>query len=246
MKSWSILLALGVIALATGAAMVLLQYHHTVGLGALGLGALLLAAGAGMAYLDRKTVKVQDQKIAVPAKRQGGLRKALIAVVVIVAIGVATFYGTSYLGSIQPGNSFSSLSISSTTSSQISNSTTFTSTTTPILHIFNLVSSNLNVTGNDIVLNASYTNNDTATHSVNFYLATSFKNGTLYTTGYLFFPTNNGSQVQPNSPFQVNVDLGTFFPAGSYYMTFYVIDATTVQQISVTSNIPFTIAPPQA
>src|ERR1700689_4960312 len=98
MKSWSILLALGVIALAVGAGMILLQYHHTVGLGAVGLGVLLLAAGGGLAYLDRKAPKVQDQKITTPAKRKGGLRKVIIAVVVVIAIGVATFYGTSYLG----------------------------------------------------------------------------------------------------------------------------------------------------
>jgi hypothetical protein len=243
MKPWPILLALGVIALATGAAMVVLQYHHTVGLAALGLGAVLLLAGVGMAYMGRNAVKVVDKQTVVPAKRQGGLRKALIAVVVVVIIGVGTFYGTSYLGSIQPGNSFSSLSISSTSSQTQGNTTTFSSTPPVILHLFNLVSSNVTTgSDNNVTVTASYINNATSAMPVNFYLATSFTNGTLYSTGYLYFPEKNASTViQPNGPYNLDINLGTFFPAGHYFVTFYVINATSEQQVSVTSEIPFTI-----
>jgi hypothetical protein len=246
MKPWPILLALGVIALATGAALVVLQYHHTVGLAAVGLGVVLLLAGVGMAYLGRNAVKVvEKQTVVPPAKRQKGLRKALIAVLVVVIIGVGTFYGTSYLGSIQPGNSFSSLSISSTTSSQTQggNTTTFSSTPTVILHLFNLVGSNVSTGGdNNVTLTASYINNATAAMPVNFYLATSFTNGTLYSTGFLYFPENNASTViQPNGPYNLHIILGTFFPAGHYVMTFYVINSTSTQQVSAASEIPFTI-----
>jgi len=246
MKPWPVLLALGVIALATGAVMVLLQYHHTVGLGAVGLGVLLLAAGAGLAYLDRKTVKVTDQKAAVPTKLQGSLRKALIAVLVVVVIGVGTFYGASYLGSVQPGNSFSSVSNSIIISqTQVGNTTTYSSTPTPVLHIFNLVSSNVNVTqGDNITLAASYANNSTTPLSVNFYLQTTFANGTFYAPpGYLDYPAPpNGTLVQPNAPYDVNVNFGTFFPAGNFVMTFYVVNAVTLQNISGNSTIPFTTA----
>ena len=242
MKPWPILLALGVIALATGAAMVVLQYHHTVGLAAVGLGVVLLLAGVGMAYLGRNAVKLVDKQTVVPAKRQGGLRKALIAVLVVVIIGVGTFYGTSYLGSIQPGNSFSSLSISSTTSSQTQggNTTTFSSTPPVILHIFNLSSHNLTESGgNNVTLTGSYINNGTTTISVNIYLATLFSNGTVFNEGFLFYPESNGSQVQPNNAFQVDVNLGTFSPGG-YSVSFFLIDATTGQQISVTTDLQFT------
>lgn len=242
MKLWPILLALGVIALATGAAMVLLQYHHTVGLAAVGLGIVLLLAGVAMAYLGRNAPKVVDKQTVVPpAKRQGSLRKALIAVVVVVIIGVGTFYGTSYLGSIQPGNSFSSLSISSTTSSQIQsgNTTTFSSTPPVILHTFNLSSYNLTKSGDNVTLTGSYINNGTTTISVNLYLATLFSNGTVLNEGFLFYPDSNGSQVQPNNAFQVDTNLGTFAP-GVYTVSFYLIDAPTGQQISATTDLQFT------
>jgi hypothetical protein len=254
MKPWPVLLALGVIALATGAVMVLLQYHHTVGLGAVGLGVLLLAAGAGMAYLDRKTVKVTDQKVAVPTKRQGSLRKALIAVLVVVVIGVGTFYGASYLGSVQPGNSFSSITNILTTSTQIGTTTTYSSTPIPILPIFNLTSYNVTTGGsNNVTLTASYNNTGSTSVPVNFFLVVTFANGTFYTPGgYLYFPAGNMSHViQPKGQYSVDVNQGTFLSDGNYIMTFYVINATSaqtsagsIQQISETSNVPFTITAP--
>jgi hypothetical protein len=141
MKSWVVLLAVGIIAMATGGAMVGLGWHHTVGLGGLWLGVVLVLGGL---VLGRNDIKAGDFGIAVPSGQRSGLRKALLALVVVVVIGIVAFYGAAYLASNQPGgstltsstNSQSSLSssvIGSQTSSQSiasSSTTTTTSTTT--------------------------------------------------------------------------------------------------------------------
>jgi hypothetical protein len=49
MNSGLAVLLLGVLAAAVGGAMYILRYHHTVGLAALGLGVILIVAGAYMA-----------------------------------------------------------------------------------------------------------------------------------------------------------------------------------------------------
>ncbi|MGA2665193.1 MAG: hypothetical protein ABSF83_09635 [Nitrososphaerales archaeon] len=103
MRAWAPILALGILAVAAGGALVLLHTHHTVGLGGIGVGALLVLVGVGAKLLGRKNGPVQGSKVTRPPVQRGAYRKAAIAVIVVVVIGVGTYYGTSYLAGTQPG-----------------------------------------------------------------------------------------------------------------------------------------------
>ena len=96
----------------------ILRLHHTIGLGGIGVGGVLIIIGLGGGLLRGRGVRAEDKKTMTQTRQQGGGRKAIVAILVIIVIGVGTFYGTSYLSSVQPGGSSSaSLSITSTPSS---------------------------------------------------------------------------------------------------------------------------------
>jgi hypothetical protein len=118
MRPWLPILLLGVVGLAVGGALVILRLHHTIGLGGIGVGGVLIIIGLGGGLLRGRGVRAEDKKTMTQTRQQGGGRKAIVAILVIIVIGVGTFYGTSYLSSVQPGGSSSaSLSITSTPSS---------------------------------------------------------------------------------------------------------------------------------
>lgn len=103
MKAWPAVLVLGMVALLIGALMVELRLHHTIGLGAIGLGIILDVVGFVMAFRDRRAGKTGATETVVPPKPRKRFVRPLIAILVVVGIGIATFYGTSYLTSVQPG-----------------------------------------------------------------------------------------------------------------------------------------------
>ena len=104
MKLWPAILALGFLALVAGIVMFGLRLHRTIGLGALGLGVVLIFLAVAMALVARRN---RTQSVSEPGRspvKKSGLLKALIAILVVVGIGIATFYGTSYVSNLQPGN----------------------------------------------------------------------------------------------------------------------------------------------
>jgi hypothetical protein len=107
MRPWLPILLLGVVGLAVGGALVILRLHHTIGLGGIGVGGVLIIIGLGGGLLRGRGVRAEDKKTMTQTRQQGGGRKAIVAILVIIVIGVGTFYGTSYLSSVQPGGSSS-------------------------------------------------------------------------------------------------------------------------------------------
>ena len=67
MKAWIVLLVLGAVVLATGVVMRILRWHPTIGLGGLGLGAVIIVAGLVAAFLGKKKkVGVEHPQVQVP------------------------------------------------------------------------------------------------------------------------------------------------------------------------------------
>jgi hypothetical protein len=66
MNQGIVVAALGVLAIVVGGAMVALQYHRTIGLGALGLGVILLAGGAFLALRMKGKASLQVQPASKP------------------------------------------------------------------------------------------------------------------------------------------------------------------------------------
>ena len=110
MKAWLVILVLGVGALLAGigSAMVALRFHHTIGLGVVGLGIVIALAGLFTAFRPGKSGKTGIVETQPPSKKKSGFLKPVLAILVVVGIGIATFYGTSYLTSVQPGGQSSS------------------------------------------------------------------------------------------------------------------------------------------
>ena len=130
MRVWIPILVLGVIGLITGGLLVVLHAHRTIGLGGIGLGALLILVGLGGGILRGRSVRVEDRKTVVRTGQRGQARKAIIAVLVVILIGVGTFYGTTYLAGLQSGGQSPSTGNSGQTSQQISVATSNPSSTT--------------------------------------------------------------------------------------------------------------------
>ena len=108
MRVWIPILVLGVIGLITGGVLAITHLHRTVGLGGIGLGALLILIGLGGGILRGgllrgRPVRVEERKTVVRTGQRGQARKAIIAVAVVILIGLGTFYGTTYLTQLQPG-----------------------------------------------------------------------------------------------------------------------------------------------
>ncbi len=201
------------------------------------------------------------------SSKRAGLRNTLIAVVVIVIVGVGTFYGVGYISSTQPtsnssssvtsssGLSTSTVSTSSASSGQTgstssgssqsqtqsSQSTAQSSRSTITSYEFSLTGTpTVNVTGSGAVLSASYSNNGTTSVSANFYLALFFPNGTSYTSGILF--GSNGPTVAPGGSFPVSVQMGPLPVTGTYSVAFYALNSVSKVQISEQVTLMFTIA----
>ena len=113
MRIWIPILVLGVIGLGTGGALEILHLHRTIGLGGIALGAILILAGAGGTILRRQPPEGERRKPVSPANQRGAVRRAIVAVLVVVLIGIATFYGASYLAGTQSGGSQSAPTTSS-------------------------------------------------------------------------------------------------------------------------------------
>ena len=98
------------------------EFHHTIGLLGIGIGVILLLAGLYPTFMRR-----QRGLAAQGGKEQYGSRRGeyriLLALVIIVLVGVATFYGASYLQSIQPSGSQQSQSATTSRSYATSGST---------------------------------------------------------------------------------------------------------------------------
>jgi hypothetical protein len=130
MRVWIPILVLGVIGLITGGLLVVLHAHRTIGLGGIGLGGLLILVGVGGGILRGRSVRVEDRKTVVRTGQRGQARKAIIAVLVVILIGVGTFYGTTYLAGLQSGGQSPSTGNSGQSSQQISVATSNPSSTT--------------------------------------------------------------------------------------------------------------------
>jgi hypothetical protein len=125
MKAWVPgILALGVIAIAAGSVMAVLKWHRSIGLIGVGVGVILVLGGLVMTVRGRKGVVVEASKVSTATKPKGGYFKPLVAILIVVGIGVGTFYGTSYLASIQPGGGVTSVSSTSSSVSGAGTSST--------------------------------------------------------------------------------------------------------------------------
>ena len=114
------LLGLGAAALAVGLAMVAVRWHHTIGYGALGVGALLALAGAGMA-LRASPASASDRggphaagKLGLGGKRT----RAIIIAAIIVGATLGTFAYGEYKLSSQSVSQFG-LSLSATSAEEL-------------------------------------------------------------------------------------------------------------------------------
>lgn len=105
-----LLLACGVLALAAGEAMQLLRWHHTLGYGALGLGALLTLAGAALALRGRVSAGALGRRISRLGQTRllrGKRTRAIIVAAIIVGATLGTFvYGEYQLISSQSSGQF--------------------------------------------------------------------------------------------------------------------------------------------
>lgn len=98
MRAWMLIIGLGCVALLSGGVL-LFQQHHTLSLGGLGLGIMLIMVGAALGFRERKGGGTKTARE--PTTRPGGgllrrgLLRTLVAVLVVIAVGVGTFYGTT-------------------------------------------------------------------------------------------------------------------------------------------------------
>jgi hypothetical protein len=191
--------------------------------------------------------------------RQAGLRNVLIAVLVIVVVGVGTFYGVSYISSVQPaGGSSSSATTSSglpsTTASSVSSGQTVSITSvstqssqpTVVGNDFTLIAgpSLLYTSGNSANVSVTYLNTGTTNMTVNVYVNVYFPNGTVEVSGALLYP---GPDVAPGKSVPATLQTGPLSPPGTYIATFYVVEGaagTSNQQISVQTTRSFAIPGP--
>lgn len=107
-----------------------LYLHPTLGLGAMGLGASLTADAMAWRPNRRasRTVKDQTPLEVRPPQLRKSLR-TLIAILIVLLVGAAAFYGTIYLAHNQTP------SVSSGSSSSTSSSTTSSSTTSSVTSV---------------------------------------------------------------------------------------------------------------
>jgi hypothetical protein len=105
-----LLLAIGLLALAAGGAMQLLKWHHTLGYGALGLGALLTLAGAAFALWNSESGRALGRRVSGLGQSRllrGKRTRAMIVAAIIVGATLGTFaYGEYQLLSSQSGGQF--------------------------------------------------------------------------------------------------------------------------------------------
>ena len=261
------ILSIGVTAIVVGGAMAALRWHIIIGLVGI-VGGIILVAGAGvMAFLGRKPVGLEPTRVSTLAPSRGGLRKPVIAIVLVIAIGVGTFYGTSLLSSGASLSSTTTSSISQTSTSRTSTSFTsptktgtgthtnftgYTTTTSSSSHSSSSSSTSsssvneifvisappqISPNGVNATLTAAYVNKARTNVVANVYITTYFANGTEYFSGTLFYPT--GVEVPPGIELRISQNIGPF-PPGKYSADVYIVDST-LQQISRSTTLAFTI-----
>jgi hypothetical protein len=102
-KAWLALLTSGIIAVLAGGAMVARLWHHTIGLGVLGLGVLLVIIGEGFSLKVRMKAKVKIDA-AEPFSSKSVNRKRVLRLAVVVAliavVALASFDYASYVASL--------------------------------------------------------------------------------------------------------------------------------------------------
>ncbi len=173
--------------------------------------------------------------------------KTLAAVLVVIAVGIGTFYGTTLLASTQHGGSPGTTVVNSTSqvksggqsTSSSSKTVSSATVTSSITGPFQIVGSPF-VTphGNNASLSAQYVNKGTSTIQANVYIAVRFSNGTLFTDGMLFYPA--GPKVAPNGNLTAQVTLGPF-SSGNYTVIFYVTNDIFGNQLSESTTLSFRV-----
>ena len=128
MRLWLPVLVIGILALGSGG-FLLFRQHHTHGVAGVGTGIVLLLVGGILGFYD-KSKGIRTGPVT-PKPKTGFLKKgtvmALISILVIVAVGVGTFYGVTLLSSQEaPGTS--STKGAGSTSQSVTGSRTTTST----------------------------------------------------------------------------------------------------------------------
>ena len=185
--------------------------------------------------------------------KQSGLRNFLIAVVVIAVVGVATFYGVSYISSVQPpvstlssgttGSSASTVSVSSPSTLQ-TGSTSSPSTESSQSYVpqneFTLVGKPglVSIGGSMYNITVTYLNTGTESLSVNLFIAVYLPNGTEWSNGVIYA---NAPTVAAGQNFTSTAQTPQFYSSGKYSATFYVVDEGTLSQISANTTVTFEI-----
>lgn len=134
MKIWPALIVVGVAGFVLGVTLILLNQHHTIGLGGIGLGVVLIAIGSGLLLQERGAKTKQDRNWG-PSNPKLTLRapgvRALAAIGIIVLVGASAFYASIYLVSVQgPSQTFTGPRSTLTGSQSSQTSTSGTTSTT--------------------------------------------------------------------------------------------------------------------
>jgi hypothetical protein len=162
MKLGALIIGFGVVAVVVGATMALAQWHRTLGLGGIGLGVLLVVGGA---YVFSRTAGIGRREAAAPQPPKPGIiRRALIAVLVVIVVGAGTFFGAIYFAGSQSGSTTTGFVTTSyytgfSSSTQVTSSLTQSSTsisgcvqgsggTSGVSNQLSIVGSGLNYKGN--------------------------------------------------------------------------------------------------
>ena len=261
---WLVVIALGIIAIVSGAALYVSHLHRTIGLGGIGIGVVLAIIGLVGGLLGRRPAKIKEigeemKPVAAPRAPKGSYRKALIAVLVVVLIGAGTFYGVNYISSVAPTTTGSTTSLStqssptiigsSTTSGQQTTGTGGTVTTRTQTSSVNLpfvLEGQPNVTSTLNSLNAtltvSYKNTGLTTLTINVFVTVTFRNGTIIFDGPIFYP--NGPTVAPGSDFTASSGIGPLPAPGAYLVYFYVTsgqNGAAQPAVSLTASRAFSV-----
>ena len=218
-------------------------------------GLVPIVLGLGDAFPGREKTGLNKSSLALPAQK-GEYKKALIAVLVILVVGVGTFYGVSFISSIQPtvstssgttNSSVSTATYSSGSSGQtgISNSVTTESSESSVpADEFTIVGSPTVVTsGNTANVTVTFSNTGPVATTANIYVNVYYPNGTIEASGPLLYP--EGPTVAPGDNFSATLNTGELSPPGTYSATFFVVEGasgTSQQQISSETTTTFKIS----
>ncbi len=227
MKVWTVAIILGALAMATGGYFVISHLHRTVGLGGIGIGAVLIIVGLGGRLAARGAAPTPKGKVVTPLARRGGYRKALIAVIVVILIAVGTFYGTSYLEGVQPGASQSSFSSNSSGQTSLQSSLTQgpTNTTTTGSGTVTTLSQSTNSLSTTTETSTPITTTSTSSSGTSTTLTSNSGTSTTQTsTG-----TNTVSSVSSSTSTQTQSSSATTIPSSSCSSTPKSLDGSAIE-----------------